>query len=378
MKEKNKNELVKILTELVTLRSDVDENNNEKLVSDYILDFYSDLEEWSVEIQEITKKRRNIVVSNCDDPELVFIGHQDTVPVTSAKQLRPKIKNNKLYGRGAVDMKCGLALMLLLACEISMRKLKRKIGFVFTVDEEYAFLGIQEFVKQNNWDPQFVINPESTNLRILNQCRGCMEATIIFKGKSAHAGRKLEGVNAIEKALEFCNMFEDELQKFNTAQMKNSLNVAAIEGGILVDGKCIVRPNVVPDFCKLTVEFRIANPSLTKENLEKIALSVARSIGIKIQEYVSGNWYGSLLPNKDPERFCDAIRSAGLAVQYVNPNSAGYYEIQMLQTKWSCPIIAFGPGPNEQSHQSDEYVDLGMLEKSYEVLENFILSWGGR
>lgn len=375
MKKKKKNELVKILADLVSIRSDVDESNNEKLVSDYILDFYSDLQEWNVEIQEITKKRKNIVVSNCDDPELVFIGHQDTVPVTGVEQLQPKIENNRLYGRGAVDMKCGLALMLLLAREVAAKNIQRKIGFVFTVDEEYSFLGIRKFVKQNNWNPEFVINPESTNLKILDQCRGCMEAVITFKGKSAHAGRKSEGVNAIEKAVAFCNLLEEQLQELNTKKMTNSLNIAAIEGGILVDGKCIVRPNVVPDFCKVTLEFRIADPSLTKSNIEKIARSVAHSAGIKIEAYESGDWYGSLQPNKDPKQFCDVLRSVGLAVQYVDPNTAGYYEIQMLQSMWSCPIVAFGPGPNEQSHQEDEYVDILMFEKAYEVLESFVMNW---
>lgn len=370
---KENEELIKILKDLISIRSDVDSKNNEKKVGEYIVDYLSETSSLKIVQQYVTSLRNNIVVTNTDNPEIVFVGHMDTVPVNSVGQLLPKIVDGNLYGRGAVDMKCGLAMMLLLAKQIGTKK--AKVAFVFTVDEEYSFKGIKEFVKNNEWKPKLVINPESTNLKFLNQCRGCMEVTLELEGVSAHAGRKKEGVNAIEKAIELTQLIEKKLQKYDTRDMTNSVNLASINGGLLINSKVVSRPNVVPNFCKITIELRIANPKLLPKKIEQIVKDSSENIGIQVKKYESGNWYGPMMPkDSDIYNFISSIKDNNLEIQYTDPNTAGYYEVQMLQNTWNCPIIAFGPGPNEKSHQNDEYVNLDTLEKSYGVLKDFLIN----
>ena len=369
--QKNIAELINILKKLVSLRSDVDSLNNESKVANYIINIFSKLTQWSVKTQQIGAGRKNIIIKNSNNPQIVLIGHQDTVSVNNREQLKPKIKDNKLYGRGSVDMKSGLAIMIALAKQYTLKN----AAFVFTVDEEYHFAGIKKFVEKNKWKPRLVINPEPTDLKILNQCRGFTEVYLELEGLSTHAGQKHKGINAIENSVKFASIFENLLQKNDQNKMKTSTNLAALEGGILVKDKIIIRPNVVPDFAKLTIEIRLANPNLTKKEIKKLALISAKKVGLKIRKYANGLLFGPMTAHETHlGDFLFSIKKNKIKPRFMDPNKSGFYEVQLLQSIWDCPIIVVGAGPNDKSHQIDEYVDLNSLKSAYFIIRDFLLS----
>ncbi|GIK84014.1 MAG: succinyl-diaminopimelate desuccinylase [Patescibacteria group bacterium] len=362
-------ELTNILVDLIKLRSDVDTANDESSVTKYIANFFKDLSSWKVIEQKVTKQRSNLIVTNSEDPQIVFVGHQDTVPVTSEEQLTSVVKDGRLYGRGAVDMKSGLAMMLLLA----KQGVKKDVAFIFTVDEEYEFLGAKKFIEKNKWKPKILINPEPSDLKILTQCRGFTELYLEFEGVSVHAGRKKLGINAIEHSIKFTSLLESELQKYDNGKMKTSVNLAALNGGISVNGQVKVRPNVVPDFAQVVIEIRIGAAELTKSKIKEIVESVAKKVKLKLSSFRNELWFGPMLEkNEGLKEFVDAFKKNRLPVSFLNPNKAGFYEVQMLQSVWNCPVVIFGPGPNKKSHQKDEYVDLSSLEKAFSVLSEYL------
>lgn len=371
MERENKN-TIEILEDLISLRSDVDDTGrNEGAVIDYIVDFFSKLKGWEIEKQEVLPGRYNIVATSSLSPELVWIGHMDTVPVVSESQLQARTVDGKIYGRGSVDMKAGLALMLWLAQE----KAWKKTAFVFTVGEEYDFCGMEKFMQAySNWCPGIVINPEPTNLRLSTQCRGVCEWKMTFKGKTAHAAKKEQGINAIEKSALFVSLLEERLSSYDSPSMKTTLNFAAIQGGVEQNGELITRPNMVADTAYATLEARLASNKITKEVLENLANEVATQCDIGISSFE----YAFLLPpmlestGEQVDVFKGEVEQAGIALVQDNPSSSGYFEVALAQQAWNCPVILFGPGPVRQAHKEDEYVSIESMEKAQAVFLSYM------
>lgn len=361
--------LQSILEDLITRRSDVNETQTESAVTEYILDFFSKLPEWHVTTQEVSPGRKNIIATTSDKPQLVLVAHQDTITITQKSQLTPRQVGEKLYGRGAVDMKAGLAVML----QCAQDRAWKETAMVFTVDEEYHFTGIEKFVATNNWQPQLILNPEPTDLRMLLQCRGFSELEFEVWGKTAHAGKKNEGVNAIEQAVALCARLEKKIQQYDSSEMKSSLNLAALNGGVLSEHDITVRPNIVPDFARVVLEVRLGNSAVTAEKLEEYTHHLAHTLGVKIDQYTSTHWYGTMEGTADTvQAFRAVLERHQINTTPLDPNQSGFYEVQLMQQSWGCPAIVFGPGPFASSHQEDEYVNLTELQTTYAVLKEYL------
>lgn len=362
-------QIVSLLKDMVSIRSDVDSKHTELKLSNFLESYFNKLKGWKLITQDVGPGRKNIIITTSNNPGVVIMGHQDTVPVNNKTQLKPRVVKNKLYGRGSVDMKAGLSIMLALAKE----KPWRDTAMVFTVDEEYYFEGIKRFIKDNKWTPKIVINPEPSNLKIIYQCRGFTEIELVLMGKSAHAGRKKEGVNAIEQAVKFSFELEKMAQKYDENEMSTSLNLAGLEGGVLLNNEIGVRPNVVPDIAKITIELRLGSLKLTPKKLKEMVYKSAEISNISVQKYYQGLWFGPMLGDrKDLTSFIQAVNKSKFKVDFVEPDRTGFYEVQIAQERWGCPVVVFGPGPIEKSHQKDEYVDIESLGKLYEVVRNFL------
>ena len=362
-----------ILKDLVSLRSDVDSGSrrNEAEIRMYITRFFRDLPGWKVAKQRVENGRYNIVATSSSDPKTVFFGHMDTVPVTNERQLKPTVKGNRFFGRGAVDMKAGLALMLSLAKEQAWED----VEFVFTVGEEYDLCGAAAFIFQcKDWKPKLIINPEPTDLQLLTACRGIAEITVRLRGKTAHAGRKQEGVNAIEKSIIFCEKLEAQIQRFDTQNLRSSLNLASLSGGVLQDGEIICRANMVPDVAQIFIELRLGCKDLTRNSLKKLVRKTAKECSLGLLEYQTGIWFEPLVSsgNKALQNFRRSITECGVSLKEQDPNESGFFEVALLKQIWNCPCVVFGPGPFAKAHQGDEYVDIREMAKTRKVLVSYL------
>ena len=150
---------VKILTDLISFRTISGEDNSSLI--NYCENFLQKLGASSFKTFDDEKKRVNLFAtikskfSNGAKP-IILSGHTDTVPVSkdwSTDPFKATIKDDKLYGRGACDMKGFIACTLAYAPIFSKSNLKRDIHFSFTFDEETACLGapilIEELKKKN-------------------------------------------------------------------------------------------------------------------------------------------------------------------------------------------------------------------------------------
>src|SRR5262249_5315656 len=174
----------------------------EHRVTDYLENFFRRLGV-SWQRQHVAPQRENIV-ARWESPgarrTLLLEAHQDTVP-TDHMTIDPfgaKIDNGRLYGRGACDIKGGMAAML---AAFARRVRERPCGaanvvMACTVDEEHTFLGVQRLV-QGGFRVDMAVVAEPTDLDIVTAHKGVVRWYLSTAGRSCHSSRPEQGVNAI-------------------------------------------------------------------------------------------------------------------------------------------------------------------------------------
>ena len=370
------NKTIDILKQLISIPSYVDSEHNENNLGIFIEDFLKRNTNLTIEKQIVEKNRFNIIAKGKDNPEIILFGHLDTVLPKSetVDPFIPRVEGNKLFGLGSVDMKSGLAVML----DIASSNKSDKLGLVFSVDEEYDFKGALKLKEIANLHPKFIINLEPTDNKILNGCRGVTEFSFNLIGKSAHAGKKQLGINAIESALNLSNHLQKEVSKFDNQDAKSSVNLAFLHGGILEKmekGEPIVRSmgNVVPDFAKIILEIRLASSEITTDFITKTLTDKSNELGTRLEGLSYRFYLGSMFTAKEKlTSFEKAITDSDLQAEYSNINATGFFELQMLQEKWGGDCIVFGAGPGSLSHAANEYVDINTIKTSQNVIEKFL------
>lgn len=370
------NKTIDILKQLISIPSYVDSKHNENELGVFVENYLKKNTTLTVERQNVEGNRFNIIAKGKSDPEIILFGHLDTVlpKNETTDPFIPRVEGDKLFGLGSVDMKSGLAIML----DIASSNKSEKLGLVFSVDEEYDFKGALKLKEITNLHPKFIINVEPTNNKILNGCRGVTEFSFNLIGKSAHAGKKQLGINAIESALDLSNHLQKEVSKFDNQDAKSSVNLAYLHGGILEkmeNGEPIVRSmgNVVPDFAKVILEIRLASPKITTDFITKTLTDKSKELGTRFEDLSYRFYLGSMFTAKEKlTSFEKAITDSNLQVEYSNINDSGFFELQMLQEKWGGDCIVFGTGPGSLSHAADEYVDINTIETTQNVLTRFL------
>src|SRR5438067_8336713 len=133
-----------------------------------------------------------------DGRTLLLCGHIDTVNVEGMTNPHmPRVDGDRLYGRGAYDMKAGVAAALMAAREVSRLGLAGDVVVAAVADEEHASLGIQEALRCVSADAAVVTEPTELELAVAH--KGFFWSEIEVVGRSAHGSRPHLGVDAIVK-----------------------------------------------------------------------------------------------------------------------------------------------------------------------------------
>ena len=129
---------------------------------------------------------------------LLLNAHMDTVGVTGMQRPHePLIEGTRLYGRGAYDMKAGLAAIMLAAAEAKKMTLRGDVILTAVADEEYASIGTQSIIKR--WRADAAIVTEPTALQLCVAHKGFLWFEIVTRGTAAHGSRPDLGRDAIVK-----------------------------------------------------------------------------------------------------------------------------------------------------------------------------------
>jgi succinyl-diaminopimelate desuccinylase len=294
-------------------------------------------------------------------PLVLLAGHVDTVPIARSARRR---EGDTLYGRGASDMKSGLAVMEELANSIGSGELSSDldVGLLFFGREELPFaesaLGPLFDRRPEIADASLAIVLEPTANRLELGCLGNLNATVVFEGEAAHAARPWLGRNAIHAAITALAPVSDlpirDVQ-VDGLTYREVASVTTIQGGVAT--------NVVPDRATAHVNFRYA-PTHTPAEGERRLRELLGHPSATVE--IVGNAPPGLVPSSNP--LVERLRAAGDLV--VGPKQAWtpVAEFGLI----GVDAVNFGPGDPQYAHRDDEQVDVAALVRSYEVLRAFL------
>jgi succinyl-diaminopimelate desuccinylase len=313
--------------------------------------------------------------------ELHFHGHYDVVPSIRPDQFQAYVTDGKLYGRGATDMKGGLAVILftlqvLTECDV---RLNGTISVSFTPDEETGGVaGLKYLLDEGYINSSLigVIDPEPSSGDIITGSRGALSFDVVIKGRASHVMTEHLGVNAFEKMADAVEAFR--ILKKRVGQRKTRCRVkppgssrsGLLLGGIFGGGTNF---NIVPDRAFFSVDRRF-NPeeklSDVKAEIDEIVtLLQQRGIEIETEMYQEGE--ASVIEEAEP--VCQALAEAVEQVKGRCPEVSmcpGLLETRFFVNS-GIPAVVYGPGLLEQAHGPQEYV---CLEDVYECVEIFALT----
>ncbi len=387
MSTENNNNLVyenslKILKDLISFKTISGENNNQLI--DYCDQILKKLGATSFRTFDSDKKRVNLFATiKAKKPNgklpIILSGHTDVVPVSkgwSSDPFKAVIKDDKLYGRGACDMKGFIACTLAYAPFFSSSNLDRDIHFSFTFDEETACLGAPLLIKElknRKITNGICIIGEPTNMKIIDAHKGCYEYTTYFEGLAGHSSTPHKGVSAVEYAARYVNKLIELRQKLKERVPKDSifdpphstLQIGGIFGGIahnVIADKCYVnwetRPVVKEDGIFLNTELdKFANEKLLPEMKKVFPKS---SINKKIIGEVIGF---NRVEKSEACEFVSSITGDNSREVVSFGTEAGLFQEVGIST------AVCGPGSVEQAHKIDEFIKLNELKKCLKMLE---------
>ena len=334
---------IEILKALVKYDTVKDKENQEILT--YIENYLKTLG-FSLE-----KKEKYFIMSIGNEPILGFIGHSDTVNYIDGWSTNPfdvTVEDDNIYGLGVCDMKGGIAAFLQTLTEFDLNTLKRGIKVYITYDEEIAFSGIKDILKNHEQFPEYIIVGEPTDNQTITGCKGLLAVRIKTKGKKVHSSTPDKGESANLKMIKLLN----ELQNFYEKEIKvekndnYEVNYTTMNIGLINGGNSI---NSVSDKCESFIDFRIAK----EEHIEKIKQ--------KIDE-LSDKYKADIYYEIEIQPFFNKIDFLE------NEKTANF----MTEASWvEGRRIILGPGP-VTAHEINEHISIKSLRLLVEQYKELI------
>lgn len=300
-------------------------------------------------------------------PLILLAGHVDTVPL--GESVPGRREGGTIHGRGAADMKGGIAVLLEVAAALADGRLRSAldVGLLCFGREELPFAEsalVPLFARRPEIrDTALAIVLEPTDNALELGCLGNLNTTVRFEGEAAHTARPWLGRNAIHAAVAALGPVADlPVTDVDVGGLtyREAASVTSIEGGLAT--------NVVPPDAVARVNFRYA-PTRTPEDAERYLGELLGHPSATVT--IEGNAPPGKVPVGNP--LVDRLRAAGdLAV---GPKQAWtpVAEFGLI----GVDAVNFGPGDPQYAHRDDERVEADALVRSHDVLCAFLESAPG-
>jgi acetylornithine deacetylase len=376
------NETTRLLRDLVRLpsinpmgRDLPPEHLYEHRVTAYLESFFRDLGV-PVERQAVAPLRENII-ARCDlggRRTYLFEVHQDTVPVDhmTIDPFGAVIDNGRLYGRGACDIKGGMAAMLTAFARLAKEKPAGAANVILacSVDEEHTFFGVQRMVK-NGLRADGAIVAEPTSLRIVQAHKGAVRWHVTTPGRACHSSTPEQGINAIYRMGRLLTLIERYAERLRASRTDPLLGPPTLSVGCIEGGSSV---NTIPDFCRIHVDRRLVPGEDSAAALA--AFNDALRAEVDLPFDYSEPWIDlPSLPADAPPGKVEFVRRFGAFLD----RALGRHECIAVPygtdastlSQAGIPALVFGPGDIAQAHTRDEWVDLAEVERAAELLFRF-------
>ncbi|HZZ73515.1 MAG TPA: M20 family metallopeptidase [Pirellulales bacterium] len=314
---------------------------------------------------------------------LVLEVHQDTVPVDgmTIDPWRPVERDGRIYGRGACDIKGGMAALLAAVARLAESSAADSptVVLVCTVNEEYGHTGARAAVEWWNSGrskivprpPDAIVVAEPTLLNAVVAHKGTVRWRLHTHGRAAHSSRPQLGENAIFRMADVLAQLEIYqrdvvgLLAEHPLVGRPTISVGTIQGGLSA--------NTVPDRCSIEIDRRVTpgeDPAAARQHLiDFLAARLPPEVRVShdAAELATTGLHDA---NNGPlaERLCQTARSVAGASEKLG---VPYGTDASVFSGAGIPTVVFGPGSIEQAHTADEWLALDQLALASEVYYQF-------
>lgn len=371
-------ETIDLLAKLVSFPSHEGIEGQETEVAEYISDFLN-REGIEAELVPVADGRCNVIArmkGTGEGKSLLFTGHTDTVPPydMQGNPYEAKIVDGNMFGRGVLDMKAGLACMMMAMAVIKRADIKLSGDLIFAalIDEEAKSLGTRAYLQSCSDMPDAAIISEPTDMEICIGHRGLEWFEFTFYGKTVHGGKQKEGINAIQKATMFINRLENDLIPRIEKKMPHpiigspSMNYGLIKGGTqpsTVAGECILQldrrwipgenfKDIVQEYQQIIDELSVEDPKFKAD--------------IKVMEisYMDDKYVHEAMdtdPNEPVVKITEKAIEEVTGAKSVMRSFTAWTDGGLINYYGKVPTIVLGPGELEYAHSANEHIKVNSL-----------------
>ena len=304
---------------------------------------------------------------------LMLNAHMDTVSLGGmADGLEPRIEGNRLYGRGAYDMKGSLAAIMLALKDLGDEPLAGDVIVTAVTDEEYASIGTQAILAEYAADACIVTEPSHLELTLAH--KGFVWAEIETHGAAAHGSRADLGVDAIAKMGPILTSVGELDRRLRSSDghpllATGSLHASLIEGGTEL--------STYPDRCRVQIERRTV-PGETDELVEQQLITLIAeageagtdgaqlTIGITRQPF-------EISPDSEFVTVAQSVIANHLGQPAEISGGSGWMD-SALTCAAGIPTIVFGP-TGDGAHADIEWADLKSVQSCREIYAGIARAW---
>ena len=344
-----------------------------KWIHDYLTDMGVD-----AELYEVAPDRANVIaeLGAGKGAGLVLSGHIDVVLAGDldlwkvSGPFNPVVRDGKVYGRGAADMKGPDASIIQAVKELRDREFKRQLTVVFTAGEDTGGWFVSKILEEGKVTPgeaRYGVVAEPTLMEIVRCHKASGGALVDVRGKAAHSSTPEVGINAISKSA----IFLDELLKLQEeikVDTHSLMGFTTIEPTLMKGG---LKGNIIPESCEVSMNCRMIPQHAKSETIEGWMNEVIRRCKERDDQFSANVVRArSGAPLDIPEEH-EIVR---IMKDILHTETAGapYMTEAITYTRAGIPTIVCGPGSIDQAHGPDEYITVEQLEKGVQVFKSLI------
>lgn len=322
----------------------------------------SQLNNFTIERFEKNGVKSALIYNTTNRPKkfkIILNGHLDVIP-GKEYQYAPKIKNNRLYGVGAMDMKANVICLISVFKTVANR-VKYPLALQLVTDEEPGGFNGTKYQIDEGVRADFVIAGETTNFNIVNTAKGILWLKISTTGKTAHGAYPWKGKNAIWEMEKFLALLGKKFPIPNKQKWITTINLSNIKTNNQTFNK-------IPDECEVWLDIRYV-PEKEKTILNSIKKMLPQGFSLKIIEQEP-----PLLIDENNKyiKMLRKITTQTLKKKIIFYGAQGSSDARHF-TKVGCSGIEFGP-IGQGIGSDNEYVDIPSLKQYSKILINFLLA----
>ncbi len=308
---------------------------------------------------------------------VAYLGHTDVVPASQwtvpfCGPFEPTVRDDRLWGRGACDMKGSIGAALAAIEQIPLEQQRAPIYVICTADEEVGMAGAQQVAEQSRLFSEMVadgtvgIIGEPTNLEVVHCHKGGLMLRLTSRGITAHSSQS-DGINANDRLLE---LFPElaQLQRRTREDLSlrdSSFDPPTLSWNMVIENHPIA-VNVTTGLAVVRIFMRTM-PAVDHRPLVEQLINTAERLGI---ETLIEKEYEPWGVATDSPHIVKLLELTGSRASHAVPYGTDAGKLQSLKQ-----LVVCGPGDVAQAHRSDEWISLEQLSAGTGLYLRSFLHW---